>query len=122
MAGRHAFEQLRGSLSADSQRKAAALTDAMERELSLAELRRARAMTQEQLASDLHVGQASIAKLERRTDMYLSTLRRFLEAMGGELDIVVCFPDQPQVRLRGIGELAGTDTSRPRPSRRSAGS
>ena len=74
--------------------------------MSLAELRRARAMTQEQRAEDLHVGQASIAKLERRTDMYLSTLRRFVEPMGGELDIVVRFPDQPQVRLRGIGELA----------------
>jgi DNA-binding transcriptional regulator YiaG len=106
MAGRYAFEQLRAGLSADSQRKAAALTDAMEQELSLAELRRARAMTQEQLASDLHVGQASIAKLERRTDVHLSTLRRFVEAMGGELDIVVRFPDQPQVRLRGIVELA----------------
>ena len=105
MAGRHAFGQLRAGLSGDSQRKAAALTDAMEQALSLSELRRARAMTQEQLAADLHVGQASIAKLERRTDMYLSTLRRFVEAMGGELDIVARFPDQPQVRLRGIGEL-----------------
>jgi len=105
VAGRHPFQQLRDRLSPDAQREAAALTDAMEQELSLAELRRARAMTQEQLASDLHVGQSSITKLERRTDMYLSTLRRFVEAMGGELAIVVRFPDQPQVRLRGIGEL-----------------
>ena len=105
MAGRHPFQLLRDRLSPEVQLAAAALTDAMERQLSLAELRRARAMTQEQLAADLHVGQASIAKLERRTDMYLSTLRRFVEAMGGELDIVVRFPDQPQVRLRGIGEL-----------------
>lgn len=43
--------------------------DAMERDLSLAELRRARSLTQDQLAADLHVNQASIAKLERRTDM-----------------------------------------------------
>jgi hypothetical protein len=106
MTGRHNFDQLRAGLSAESQAKAAALTDAMEQELSLAELRRARAMTQEQLAADLHVGQASIAKLERLTDMYLSTLRRFVEAMGAELDIVARFPDQSQVRLRGIGELA----------------
>ena len=83
MSGRRAFQQLRNRLSPDAQREAAALTDAMGQELSLAELRRARAMTQEQLASDLHVGQASITKLERRTDMYLSTLRRFVEAMGG---------------------------------------
>ena len=105
MAGRHSFDRLRAGLSAESRTKAAELTEAMERDLSLAELRRARAMTQEQLAADLHVGQASIAKLERRTDMYLSTLRRFVEAMGGELEIVARFPDQPQVRLRGIGEL-----------------
>ena len=110
MAGRHSFDRLRAGLSAESRREASALTDAMEQELSLAELRRARAMTQEQLASDLHIGQASIAKLERRTDMYLSTLRRFVEAMGGELDIVVRFPDQPQVKLRGVGELGDGTT------------
>ena len=107
MAGRHSFDRLRESLPVAACTEAAALTDAMERDLSLAELRRARQMTQDQLASDLHINQASIAKLERRTDMYLSTLRRFVEAMGGELEIVARFPDQPQVRLRGIGELTG---------------
>lgn len=106
MAGRNSFERLRSGLSAAHQAEAQAMTDAMDRSLSLTELRRARAMTQEQIASDLHVGQASIAKLERRTDMYLSTLRRFVEAMGGELSIVAEFPDQPTVRLRGLGELA----------------
>ena len=106
MAGKRSFGRLRAGLSAEGRLKAAALTDAMERDLSLAELRRARAMTQEQLAADLHVGQASIAKLERRTDMYLSTLRRFVEAMGGELEIVARFPDQRHVRLRGVGELS----------------
>ena len=107
MAGRHSFDRLRDSLPAAARDEAAALTDAMERDLSLAELRRARLMTQDQLAADLHINQASVAKLERRTDMYLSTLRRFVEAMGGELEIVARFPDQPQVRLRGIGELSG---------------
>ncbi len=114
MAGRHSFDRLRVGLSAEGRDSAAALTDAMERDLSLAELRRARAMTQDQLAADLHVGQASIAKLERRADMYLSTLRRFVEAMGGELEIVARFPDQQHVRLRGIGELAvPTETQTP---------
>ena len=107
MAGRHSFDQLRDGLPAEARAEAAALTDAMERDLSLAELRRARLMTQDQLAADLHINQASVAKLERRTDMYLSTLRRFVEAMGGELEIVARFPNQPQVRLRGIGELTG---------------
>ncbi len=106
MAGRHLSERLRDSLPAPARTEAAALTDAVERDLSLAELRRARLLTQDQLAADLHVNQASIAKLERRTDMCLSTLRRFVEAMGGGLEIVAR-PGQPQVRLRGIGELTG---------------
>jgi transcriptional regulator with XRE-family HTH domain len=109
MTGKHSFDRLRAGLSAEARTEAARLTDAMERELSLADLRRARSMTQDQLASDLHVGQASIAKLERRADMYLSTLRRFVEAMGGELEIVARFPDQPHVKLRGIGELTERD-------------
>ena len=111
MAGRHSFARLRAALPAGERAQAEALTTAMDRELSLAELRRARALTQDQLAADLNVGQASIAKLERRTDMYLSTLRRFVEAMGGELEIVARFPDQHCVRLRGIGELAEGERS-----------
>lgn len=96
MAGRHSFDRLRAGLSAEGRAKAAVLTDRMERDLSLAELRRARAMTQDQLAADLHVGQASIAKLERRTDMYLSTLRRFVEAMGANWKSSPAFPTSPK--------------------------
>ena len=61
--------------------------------MDLAELRRARRLSQEELAQVLDVGQASIAKLEKRTDMYVSTLRRFVEAIGGDLEIVAKFPD-----------------------------
>ncbi len=109
MAGRNSFDRLRAGLSVKARAEAVAATDVLDRELSLAELRRARAMTQEQLAADLRIGQASVAKLERRTDMYLSTLRRFVQAMGGELEIVARFPDHPNVTLRGIGELAGVE-------------
>jgi DNA-binding XRE family transcriptional regulator len=109
MAGHQSFDRLRARLPAERRARVLAMTDELDRDLSLAELRRARALTQDQLAADLCVGQASIAKLERRTDMYLSTLRRFVEAMGGQLDIVARFPDHPQVRLRGIGELAGPE-------------
>ena len=111
MAGRHPFSKLVERMSPEARAEADALTKVMLHDLSLAELRRARRMTQDQLASDLHVNQASVAKLERRTDMYLSTLRRFVEAMGGELEIVARFPDQPQVRLRGIGELAAGEAA-----------
>lgn len=61
--------------------------------MPLQELRHARELSQEQLAEVLHVQQASISKLERRTDMYISTLRNFIRAMGGELEIRALFPD-----------------------------
>lgn len=105
MAARHSFDLLRAGLSADAQARAGALTDEMDRTQTLGELRRARAMTQERLAADLHVNQASIARIERRNDMYLSTLRRVVGAMGGELEIVARFPGERPVRLVGIGEV-----------------
>ncbi len=61
--------------------------------MPLQELRHARQLSQEQLAGILHVQQASISKLERRTDMYISTLRNFIRAMGGDLEIRALFPD-----------------------------
>ena len=61
--------------------------------MPLHELRRARGLSQKALADILQVQQPAIAKLERRTDMYISTLRSHIEAMGGQLDIVARFPD-----------------------------
>jgi predicted XRE-type DNA-binding protein len=61
--------------------------------MPLQELRHARQLSQEQLADVLHINQASVSKLERRTDMYISTLRNFIRAMGGELEINAVFPD-----------------------------
>lgn len=62
-------------------------------EMALDELRSARQLTQAELADVLRVDQGSISKLERRTDMYISTLRRYVEAMGGSLQIRAVFPD-----------------------------
>jgi predicted transcriptional regulator len=62
-------------------------------EVPLNELRQARGLSQKVLAEVLHVQQPSIAKLERRTDLYISTLRSHIEAMGGELEVVARFPD-----------------------------
>src|SRR5262245_1103911 len=61
--------------------------------MPLDELREARALTQTQLAESLGVNQAHVSKLERRADMYVSTLRRFVEAMGGTLEIRAHFPE-----------------------------
>ena len=62
-------------------------------EMPLHELRKARGLSQEALAAVLHVKQGSISKLERRTDMYISSLRSHIQAMGGDLEIIARFPD-----------------------------
>jgi transcriptional regulator with XRE-family HTH domain len=61
--------------------------------MALDELRTAREFTQAELSQVLRVDQGSISKLERRTDMYIGTLRRYIEAMGGSLQIRAVFPD-----------------------------
>jgi predicted transcriptional regulator len=81
-----------------------ATTARLSREMDLAEMRRALKLSQEELAETLNVGQAAVAKLEKRADMYVSTLRRFIEAMGGELEIVARFPDH-DVRIKNFRDL-----------------
>jgi transcriptional regulator with XRE-family HTH domain len=61
-------------------------------EATLRQLREARARSQVEMAEKLHIKQAAVSKLERRTDMYLSTLRSYIEAMGGKLEIIARFP------------------------------
>jgi len=62
-------------------------------EMPLAELRQTRKMTQEQIARSMRIKKASVSKMEGQTDMYISTLRKYIAAMGGELEIVAKFPD-----------------------------
>lgn len=62
-------------------------------EMPLQELRRARALSQVRIAEILGMTQPEVSKIEHRTDVYLSTLRSYIEAMGGELEIVARFPD-----------------------------
>jgi ribosome-binding protein aMBF1 (putative translation factor) len=63
-------------------------------EATLRQLREARERSQEDMAAKLHIKQSAVSKLERRTDMYLSTLRSYIEAMGGKLEIIARFPNQ----------------------------
>jgi len=78
----------------------------MAEELSLQDLRKAVGKTQTAIARRLKVGQDAISKLETRSDMYLSTLRGFVNAMGGELELVARFPNRPPVRLERLGAVA----------------
>lgn len=66
-------------------------------EMALQELRQSRQLTQCQLADSLEINQAAVSKMEGQSDMYLSTLRRLVAAMGGTLKLVVQFPDQEVV-------------------------
>lgn len=74
---------------------------------TLKDLRQAMQKTQVDLASSLHVGQDSISRLEKRSDMLLSTLRGYIEAMGGKLELVARFPNRPPVTIEHL-----TDTCR----------
>lgn len=87
------FAELRAGMSAESRTRSDAQAQAMLEAMPLHELRQARGLSQKVLAELLHVQQPAIAKLEKRTDMYLSTLRSHIEAMGGELEVVARFPD-----------------------------
>ena len=87
------FSELAAKMSPQAREKAHKMAQEMLAEMPLNELRQARGLSQKKLAEILHVQQPSIAKLERRTDMYLSTLRSHIEAMGGELDVIARFPD-----------------------------
>jgi len=73
-------------------------------ELSLRDLRKARQLTQERLAELLHMRQENVSRLEQRSDLLLSTLSSYIEAMGGELKLIVQFPDRPPVRLVSLLE------------------
>lgn len=98
------FSQLRAQMSPASQTRSESRAQAMLAEMPLNELRQARGLSQKMLAEVLHVQQPSIAKLEKRTDMYLSTLRSHIEAMGGQLDVIARFPDG-SVKIRNFTAL-----------------
>lgn len=98
----HKWTDLRQQMSPDAQRE---VQERVARAAGhLDEIRRARGMTQVTLASAMGVSQAQITKVEHQADLYVSTLRRFVEAMGGELELVARFPD---------GESVGVNLAEP---------
>lgn len=100
------FNNLRKKMSPAAQKAAAEKTQQMLKEMPLQELRQAHQMSQERLAELLSTKQANVSRMERRTDMYISTLRSYIEAMGGELDIVARFPDG-EVHINQFEEIDG---------------
>jgi transcriptional regulator with XRE-family HTH domain len=77
-------------------------------EMTLRELRHARKLTQVRIAKALGITQDSVSRLEKRSDLLLSTLRKTVRAMGGDVSLVAKFPDRPPVVLSGLTEEEGT--------------
>ena len=98
------FKELRSKMSAAAQNRSREKAARMIETMALDELRAARSMTQEQLANILGVKQAAVSKMERRTDMYISTLRGIIKAMGGQLEIRAVFPDHGAVEIQQFGD------------------
>ena len=102
MSGRHPFSELTGDFTSERRERVDAMKRDLLTEMPLHELRRARVLTQQELAETLHVSQSAVAKLEQRADIYVSSLRSYIEAVGGRLRIVAEFPE---------GEVAITNFS-----------
>ncbi len=93
MAKARNFNELRAKMDPERRARNEAEAARMLREMPLDELRAARNLTQEHLAALLRINQSGVSKMERRTDMYIGTLAKFIEAMGGQLEIRANFPD-----------------------------
>lgn len=74
------------------------------KEMPLHRLREARRLTQKQMAEAMNIDQSRVSKIERRTDVYVSTLRNFVSALGGELELVARFPDG-RVRISSFSDM-----------------
>jgi DNA-binding XRE family transcriptional regulator len=78
----------------------------------LKDLRKAAGKAQADIAAALRVKQPTVSKMERQADMYLSTLRSYVEAMGGELDLIVRLPSRRPMHLKWLGRTPGTSGQR----------
>jgi len=101
------LDQKMVSLSPARRRKVEARTiELIAEEQSLRDLRCALARTQERVAEDLGIGQEGVSRLEQRSDLLISTLRGYVEALGGSLRLVAEFPNRPPVVLSGLAVVA----------------
>lgn len=75
---------------------------------SLRELRHISELSQAKIAKTLKISQPAVSKIEKQTDMYLSTLRSYVEAMGGELDVIVRLPNRTPVKVMSLEDVASS--------------
>lgn len=97
------WQDLYAKMPPERREKVAKRVDQAVKEMPLHRLREARRLTQKQLADAMRIDQSRVSKIEKRSDVYLSTLRNFVGAMGGELELIARFPDG-RVRIAGLGK------------------
>ena len=105
MSGRKVFSDLTREFTPERRKRIDATKTELRAAMALHELRKARALTQKAIGEALDVNQPAVAKLERRTDMYVSNLRAYIEAVGGKLSIVARFP-QGDVVITNFSDAA----------------
>lgn len=100
------FRELRDKMPPDARARVEARVKQELDAMTLEQVRRARERTQVTLAAAMETTQGEISKIERRADCYVSTLRSYIEALDGELEIVARFPDGTAVKINQFSELA----------------
>ena len=108
MSGRHSFSELTKDFTPERRQRIAEMKSELLAEMPLHELRRARALTQGDMAKMLKVNQPAVSKLEQRADIYVSSLRSYIEAVGGKLKIVAEFPEG-EVAITNFSEVGETE-------------
>ena len=103
MTGHKPFSELTGNFTPARRARVAEKAAALREAMTLEELRKARSLSQEEVAAALTVNQPAVAKLEKRGDMHVSSLRRYIEALGGTLEITAHF-DKTTVVIGNVGE------------------
>jgi len=117
------LNQIIADLPADRQARIDARYREMKDEVEgLRELRQVAGKAQADIATALNIKQPSVSKIEKQADMYLSTLRNYVHAIGGELELVVRLPSRQAIRLQRFGDVVGTAVTRPQAVRRKAAS
>jgi hypothetical protein len=111
-------EKMAGLSGRRRKKVAARAAELVAEEMSLQALRRAHRLTQARVGKVLDIGQDGVSRLEQRSDLLISTLRGYVEAMGGDLQLIARFPDRPAIAVTG---LAGMDEKRRRRSPSAAG-
>ena len=110
------FSELTKDLSPERRERIEQRKKQLREEMTLSELRKAFLLTQDTLATTLNVKQAEISKIENRADMLMSTLRNFVQAMGGDLEVRAVFPDRT-IEIANFSSLAGKP-AKPRSSKK----